>query len=189
MDLLEQFSLAGKTTVITGGTGVLGGEMARALVGLGANVAVLDRNRENPAAHKKPTNAGPGKYMVAYADVLKRELLEAAAVKVVAEYGRIDILINAAGGNHPQATTTATHSFFDLPQEALSFVFDLNLIGTILPCQVIGKIMANQNDGVILNLSSMAAYTPLTRVAGYAAAKSRGEQLHPMVSRPHGAGI
>ncbi len=172
MDLFEQFSLAGKTAVITGGTGVLGGEMACALVGLGVNVAVLDRNTEIPEALKKPMAAGPGKYMVVYADVLKRDLLESAVAEVVAAYGRIDILINAAGGNHPQATTTADNSFFDLPQEALGFVFDLNIMGTILPSQVIGKIMAEQGDGAILNLSSMTAFTPLTRIVGYSAAKA-----------------
>jgi len=172
MDLLNQFSLAGKTAVITGGTGVLGGEMACALVGLGANVAVLDRNTAIPEALQKPMDAGPGKYMVVYADVLQRDVLETAVAKIVAEYGRIDILINAAGGNHPQATTTADNSFFDLPQEALGFVFNLNIVGTILPSQVIGKIMAEQGEGVILNLSSMAAFTPLTRVVGYAAAKA-----------------
>lgn len=172
MDLLKQFSLAGKTAVITGGTGALGGEMACALVGLGVNVAVLDRNTNIPEALKKPMSAGPGKYMVVYGDVLKRELLETAVSQILATYDRIDILINAAGGNHPQATTNANNSFFDLPQEALSFVFDLNLVGTILPSQVVGKMMAAQNEGIILNLSSMAAYTPLTRVAGYAAAKA-----------------
>lgn len=173
MDLQNQFSLAGKTAVITGGTGVLGGEMACALVGLGANVAVLDRNTEIPEALQKPMDAGPGKYMVVYADVLQRDLLETAVAKIVASYGsRIDILINAAGGNHPQATTTVDNSFFDLPQEALGFVFNLNIIGTILPSQVIGKIMAEQGEGVILNLSSMTAFTPLTRVVGYAAAKA-----------------
>jgi NAD(P)-dependent dehydrogenase (short-subunit alcohol dehydrogenase family) len=172
MNLQEQFSLVGKTAVITGGTGVLGGEMACALVGLGANVVVLDRNTEIPEELKKPMDAGPGKYMVAYADVLQRDVLEEAAEKIVAEYGRIDILINAAGGNHPKATVNAENPFFDLPKEALGFVFDLNIIGTILPSQIFGKIMADQGEGVILNMSSMTAFTPLTRVLGYSAAKA-----------------
>ncbi len=172
-ELIQWYDFTGKTAVITGGTGVLGGEMACALVGCGANVAVLDRNPNLPDELKTPMDAGPGTYMVAYADVLKRDLLETAVKEILASYGsRIDILINAAGGNHPQATTTPENSFFDLPQEALGFVSDLNLIGTILPSQVIGKIMAAQGEGVILNLSSMAAFTPLTRVVGYAAAKA-----------------
>jgi NAD(P)-dependent dehydrogenase (short-subunit alcohol dehydrogenase family) len=171
-ELAQWYDFTGKTAVITGGTGVLGGEMACALVGCGANVAVLDRNPNLPDELKTPMDAGPGKYMVTYADVLQRESLEAAVEKIMAAYGRIDILINAAGGNHPQATTTADNSFFDMPQEALRFVLELNIVGTILPSQVIGKIMAEQGEGTILNLSSMAAFTPLTRVAGYAAAKA-----------------
>lgn len=171
-ELTQWYDFSEKTAVITGGTGVLGGEMACALVGCGANVAILDRNPNLPAELKTPLAAGPGNYMAAYADVLKRDLLEDAVDKIMAAYGRIDILINAAGGNHPLATTTADNSFFDLPQEALGFVFDLNIIGTILPSQVVGKVMAAQGEGVILNLSSMAAFSPLTRVVGYAAAKA-----------------
>ncbi|MEZ4589784.1 MAG: SDR family oxidoreductase [Chloroflexota bacterium] len=171
-DVVNWYDFRGKTAVITGGTGVLGGEMACALVGLGANVAVLDRNPDIPEAYRQPLDAGPGQYMVVYADVLDRELLAAAAEKVVGVYGRIDILINAAGGNHPQATTSAATSFFDLPQEALGFVFDLNLMGTILPSQIIGQRMAEQGEGVILNISSMNAFRPLTRIPAYSAAKA-----------------
>lgn len=171
-DVLNWYDFRGKTAVITGGTGVLGGEMACALVGLGANVAVLDRNPDIPEAYRQPLDAGPGQYMVVYADVLDRELLAAAAEKVVGVYGRIDILINAAGGNQAQATVSGERPFFDLPPEALKFVFDLNLMGTILPSQIFGQQMAKQASGVILNLSSLAAFTPLTRVVGYAAAKA-----------------
>ncbi|MCB0167185.1 MAG: SDR family oxidoreductase [Anaerolineae bacterium] len=170
--LTQWYDFTGKTAVITGGTGVLGGDMASALVGLGANVVLLARQPHLAADLEQKLAAGPGHYRVAQADVLKRDLLEAAVENVVGEYGRIDILINAAGGNHPQATTTTDQTFFDLPPEALNFVFDLNLIGTILPSQVIGKVMAAQDEGVILNLSSMAAFSPLTRVVGYAAAKA-----------------
>lgn len=117
-------------------------------------------------------DAGPGKYMVVYGDVLNREVLETAVQQVVAAYGRIDILINAAGGNHPKATTNAETSFFDLPKEALGFVFDLNIMGTIMPSQIIGKQMAEQGEGVILNISSMNAFRPLTRIPAYSAAKA-----------------
>lgn len=168
----DWYDFSGKTAVITGGTGVLGGEIACALVGCGANVAVLDRNPEIPEAMQQPLKAGPGRYMVTYADVLDREMLASAAEKVMDAFGRIDILINAAGGNHPQATATPEQPFFDLPAGALKFVFDLNLLGTILPCQIFGRIMAEQQSGIILNFSSMAAITPLTRVVGYSAAKA-----------------
>lgn len=171
-ELTAWYDFTGKTAVITGGGGVLGGEMACALVGCGADVAVIDRDPNLAEELKRPLDAGPGTYMVAYADVLERDLLEAAAEKIMAAYGRIDILINAAGGNHPEATAAPERSFFDLPPEALKFVFDLNLLGAILPSQVFGKYMTERESGVILNISSMAAFTPLTRVVGYAAAKA-----------------
>ncbi len=171
-ELTQLYDFTGKTAVITGGTGVLGGEIACALVGCGANVAVLDRNPNLPDELKVPMDAGPGKYLVAYADVLQRDLLAEAGQTVLDNFGAVDILINAAGGNHPQATTNPEQSFFDLPPEALRFVFDLNLIGTILPSQVYGRIMAEKGAGVILNFSSMAAFSPLTRVVGYGAAKA-----------------
>ena len=170
--LTQLYNFTGKTVVITGGTGVLGGEMACALVGCGANVVVLDRNPNLPEEMKQPLNAGPGKYMVLYADVLARETLETAVTKISNTFGNIDMLINAAGGNHPKATTSADDSFFDLPDEALRFVFDLNIIGTILPSQVFGNTMAQRGEGVILNVSSMSAFTPLTRIAAYSAAKA-----------------
>ena len=171
-EVTQWYDFSDKTIVITGGTGVLGGEMACALVGCGAKVAVLDRNPNLPEELKKPMDAGPGKYLVAYADVLERALLESAAEKILSEYGRADILINCAGGNHPDANTSPDNSFFDLPPDALKFVFELNLLGTILPSQVFGKQMADQGEGVILNMSSMTAFKPLTRVVGYAAAKA-----------------
>ena len=171
-ELTQWYDFSRKTAVITGGTGVLGGEMACALVGLGANVAIFGRNTDVPETLRKPMDAGPGKYIAVHADVLKREVLETAAQHVLTAYGRIDILINAAGGNHPQATTTVDNPIFDLPQETFWFVFDLNIIGAILPSQVIGKIMAAQDEGVILNISSMNAFRPLTRTPAYSAAKA-----------------
>ena len=171
-ELTQWYDFDGKTIVITGGTGVLGGEIACALVGCGANVAVLDRNPNLPEELKKPMDAGPGKYMVVYGDVLKRELLESAAADIREAFGEIDTLINAAGGNHPKATTSADASFFDLPDEALRFVFDLNIVGTILPSQVFGRFMTETGEGIILNISSMSAFTPLTRIPGYSAAKA-----------------
>jgi NAD(P)-dependent dehydrogenase (short-subunit alcohol dehydrogenase family) len=171
-ELTQSFDFTNKTVVITGGTGVLGGEMACALVGCGANVAVLDRNPNLPEYLKTPMDAGPGMYVVAYGDVLDRATLEAAAMACHDAFGPVDMLINAAGGNHPKATTGVDLSFFDLPQDALGFVFDLNIIGTVLPSQVFGRFMAERGEGVILNVSSMNAFTPLTRIPAYSAAKA-----------------
>ena len=105
-------------------------------------------------------------------NVLERTSLEAAAQQVLVKFGRVDILVNGAGGNKPQATTSTEQTFFDLPAEALRWVFDLNLMGTILPSQVFGRLMAKQKSGVILNISSMNAFRPLTRIAAYSAAKA-----------------
>ncbi|MCB8947883.1 MAG: SDR family oxidoreductase [Ardenticatenaceae bacterium] len=171
-ELTQLYNFSGKTIVITGGTGVLGSEMTCALVGCGANVVVLDRNPDFPEALKQPMNAGPGKYLVVYGDVLKRETLETAVTQISAAFGEVHALINAAGGNHPQATTNPDRPFFELPDDALRFVFDLNMVGTILPSQVFGQQMAQRGEGVILNVSSMAALTPLTRIPAYAAAKA-----------------
>ena len=171
-ELTQLYNFTGKTAVITGGTGVLGSEMACALVGCGANVAVLDRNPDLPEALKQPLDAGPGKYMVVYGDVLDRTVMETAAAQIGAAFGDVDMLINAAGGNNSQATTSADKAFFDLPDEAMRFVFDLNIMGTILPSQVFGRKMAERGEGVILNVSSMSAFTPLTRIPAYSAAKA-----------------
>lgn len=171
-ELTQLYNFSGKTVVVTGGTGVLGGEMACALVGCGANVVVLDRNPDLPEYLKQPMAAGPGNYMVVFGDVLQRESLETAVSQISTAFGDVDMLINVAGGNHPKATTNADNNFFDLPNEALRFVFDLNIIGTILPSQVFGQTMARRGQGVILNVSSMSAFTPLTRIAAYSAAKA-----------------
>jgi NAD(P)-dependent dehydrogenase (short-subunit alcohol dehydrogenase family) len=109
---------------------------------------------------------------VVASDVLNREPFEQSVNEVLEAFGRIDGLINAAGGNHPQATTSPEMSFFDLPAEAIRFTSDLNLLGTILPSQVIGRLMAEQGAGVILNISSMNAFRPLTRIPAYSAAKA-----------------
>jgi NAD(P)-dependent dehydrogenase (short-subunit alcohol dehydrogenase family) len=109
---------------------------------------------------------------VVYADVLKRDTLEQARDVITHEFGQLDGLINAAGGNRPDATTAPDRSFFDLPEETLRFVFDLNLMGTIMPSQILGQLMAQRGEGVILNVSSMNAFRPLTRIAAYSAAKA-----------------
>jgi NAD(P)-dependent dehydrogenase (short-subunit alcohol dehydrogenase family) len=169
--LLKTYDFTGRTIVITGATGVLCGAMAKALVGCGANVAVLARSREKGEATLDGLS-GPGRATVVVGDALKQETLRDAARAALDQFGRIDGLINGAGGNIPQATTRQDLSFFDLPEDALRHVLDLNLLGTILPCQVFGRQMAEQGEGVILNVSSMSAIRPLTRVVGYSAAKA-----------------
>jgi len=117
-------------------------------------------------------DAGPGKYLVVYADVLDRQSMEDSLKEVNDHFGSVDFLINAAGGNHPEATTNKELPFFDLPSEAVKWVFNLNFLGTFLPCQVFGQSMAANGQGVILNISSMSAFEPLTRVPAYSAAKA-----------------
>ena len=173
--LTDLYDFTGKTFVITGGAGVLGGEMACALVGCNANVAILDRDQKlaEEVLHRiEMMDAVVGEAVIVYADVLKPDTLRAAEERIRRAFGRIDGLINAAGGNRPRATTSAELSFFDLPEEALRFVFDLNIVGTILPSQIFGRTMAEAGEGVIVNISSMSAFQPLTRVPAYSSAKA-----------------
>jgi NAD(P)-dependent dehydrogenase (short-subunit alcohol dehydrogenase family) len=171
--LTQQFDLCNRTVVVTGGAGVLGSEIACALVGCHANVVLLDRDMDlaQKAIERFPTTF-KGRALRVFGDVLNPEVLHRAGETIKSEFGAVDILINAAGGNHPSATTSAEVAFFDLPVEALRFVGELNLLGTILPCQVFGRGMAERGEGVILNISSMNAIRPLTRIPAYSAAKA-----------------
>jgi NAD(P)-dependent dehydrogenase (short-subunit alcohol dehydrogenase family) len=171
-DLHRYYDFTGQTAVITGGGGVLGGEMAVTLAWFGANVAILDRCPTLSDRITQAADGASGKVTLFHSDVLDAKVLQASANEVTAAFGPADILINAAGGNHPSATTTDAIKFFDLPSEALGFVFDLNLLGTILPSQAFGRTMAEQKKGTILNISSMNAYRPLTRIPAYSAAKA-----------------
>ena len=166
------YNLTGRTAVVTGGAGVLGGEIAVALVACGANVAILDLEPTGVERFRKRLNPGPGRALVVRCDVLKRASLAEAERTILGELGPVDILVNAAGGNSPLATTGAELSFFDLPEEALRFVSDLNVLGTMLPCQAFGRGMAERKRGVILNVCSMNAFRPLTRIPAYSAAKA-----------------
>lgn len=166
------FDVSGKTILITGGGGVLCGAMAKALAKAGAKVAVLDLAE---AAAKKVADeikSDGGLALAVKCNVLEKQTLEAARNKVISVFGNIDALINGAGGNKKAATTSPDLSFFDLPPEAIRFVFDLNFVGTLLPSQVFGKEMANKGGGVILNISSMNAFRPLTKIPAYSAAKA-----------------
>ena len=163
------FDIQGKVAVVTGGAGVLCAAMCQALAHAGAKVAVLDLRGDS--AGSLAAEIGNGALGLA-CNVLDKESVEAAARQVLDAFGRVDILINGAGGNKPQASTGIDQSFFDLPADALRWVFDLNLMGTILPSQVFAKIMVDQRAGVILNISSMNAFRPLTRIPAYSAAKA-----------------
>lgn len=171
-ELTDLYNFQGRTIAIPGGAGILGGEMACALVGVGANVAIIDRDPSQADRLSDRLNCFPGCSMVVYADVLKKETLIEAEQAIRKEFGPVDTLINAAGGNHPAATTSDDLSFFDIEIGSLQKVFDLNSIGTILPSQVFGKKMAERGEGAILNISSMGAIRPLTRIAAYSAAKA-----------------
>lgn len=172
-ELRSLYDLSDCTAVITGGAGVLGGEIACALVGCHANVVILDRDLElaQKVIERFP-HMVKGRAVRVYGDVLNLETLQQADETIKAEFGPVDILINAAGGNHPAATTSAELSFFDLPLDALRRVSDLNLLGTILPCQTFGRGMAERGQGVVLNISSMNALRPLTQIPAYSAAKA-----------------
>jgi NAD(P)-dependent dehydrogenase (short-subunit alcohol dehydrogenase family) len=171
--ITQLYDFTGQTIVITGGAGVLASEMACALVGCNANVVILDRDMKlaEKVIERFPSEI-VGRGVCVYADVLDRKSLLQADETVKTEFGQVDILINAAGGNHPSATTKPNLPFFDLPLDALRHVGDLNLLGTILPCQVFGHSMAERGEGVILNISSMNALRPLTRIPAYSAAKA-----------------
>lgn len=169
---LAAYDFTGKTIVITGGGGVLCGEMARALIACGANVALLDYNLQAAQRMAESLENAAGKAIAVQGNVLQVESIQAAVDQVMGEFGQIDGLINGAGGNKPEATTSADKSFFDLSLDALRWVFDLNLLGTIIPSQIVGRQMAEQKYGVILNVSSMNSYRPLTRIPAYSASKA-----------------
>ncbi len=169
---MNAYDFTGKTIAITGGGGVLCGEMARGLAGCGANVVVLDRDAGFAEKVLATLRGTKGAHKADFIDVLDRVAVQQAADKVIAEYGRIDGLINGAGGNNPKATTNPEQSFFDIPAEAIQFVANLNLQGTILPSQAFGRCMVRQKEGAILNVSSMNAFRPLTRIPAYSAAKA-----------------
>ncbi len=170
---LEQyFGISGQVAVVTGAGGILCSEMAKALAGLGAKVAILDLRLDAALKVADAIKAGGGQALAVDCNVLDRASVQKACDKIVADWGRIDILINGAGGNKKEATTSPELPFFDLPADAIKFVFDLNIIGTLLPSQIFGKQMANQKSGTIINISSMNAFKPLTKIPGYSAAKA-----------------
>ena len=171
----DLFSLAGKVAIVTGATGVLGSEMARSLARSGARVAVLGRREEKAHRVAGEIEVAGGESLALPADVLDSGQLQDARDALLERWGRVDILVNAAGGNVPEATLSDGVGVFQLPEKALRQVMDLNFLGTLLPCQIFGAAMvegAEDTDGCIVNISSMAASKTLTNVVGYSAAKA-----------------
>ncbi len=168
----DLFSVEDQVVVITGAGGILCGAMARALARAGARVAVLDILDAQAQKVVDDISSAGGVAKAFHADVLDKASLQTCADQVVAHFGRVDALINGAGGNRKQATTSSDLSFFDLPPEAFQWVFNLNLVGTLLSSQVFGKLLAQQGEGVILNIASVNAFRPLTNIPAYSAAKA-----------------
>jgi NAD(P)-dependent dehydrogenase (short-subunit alcohol dehydrogenase family) len=168
----ELFDLRGKVAVVTGGGGVLCGALSRALGKVGVKVAVLDIFTEAAEKVVQDIVSDGGEAIAVHCDVLDKASIEAARDTVLRVFGRVDILINGAGGNKREATTGPDMPFFDLPADAVQWVFNLNFIGTLLPSQVFGRLIADQGSGSILNISSMNAFRPLTKIPAYSGAKA-----------------
>jgi NAD(P)-dependent dehydrogenase (short-subunit alcohol dehydrogenase family) len=194
MSYLENiFTLQSKVAIVTGGTGVLGSAMCKALAKAGAAVIILGRRKD--AANKLANEIiqSGGQAMGISADVLNTEQLIAAKQTILQEYGRIDILVNGAGGNLPGAVVMPDKTIFDLNIDDFRSVVDLNLTGSLLPTQIFGEALVATKQGVIINISSMTAIRPLTRVLGYGAAKAAisnfTQWLAVEMSKKYGEGI
>ena len=170
--LANMFDASGKVVAVTGGGGILCSVMAEALGKAGAEVAVLDLREDAAEAVAERVRTSGGKAVAVKVDVLNRESVTEAHAKVVEALGPVDVLINGAGGNKKEATTSEDLSFFDLPDSAIRWVFDLNCLGTIMPSQIFCRAMAERGAGNVVNISSMSAFHPLTKVLGYSAAKA-----------------
>ena len=184
--MASKVDLTGKTAVVTGGGGILSGCMAKALAACGAKVAILDLKQESADAVAREITEKGGTAIGISANVLELESLQAAEKQIREKFGVCDILINGAGGNHPKGTTSAEKltleditapkegkvSFFDLDPKGIGFVFNLNFLGTLLPSQVFCREMALKGGGIVINISSMNAFRPLTKIPAYSAAKA-----------------
>jgi NAD(P)-dependent dehydrogenase (short-subunit alcohol dehydrogenase family) len=166
------FDLAGKVAVVTGGAGTLCATLCRELAHCGVKVAILDIDQTKANQLAGEIQESGGQALAVGGDVCDKKSLQIAAQQIIDIFGKVDILINGAGGNKPHATTSRDHQFFDLPEDVLKWVIDINLLSTIFASQEFGKFMAKQKTGVILNISSMNAFRPLTRIPAYSAAKA-----------------
>ena len=171
-DVQALFDMRGRTTVVTGGSGHLGRVMASALAQAGVKVAILGRHEETAKKVAQSIQAEGGTALGIACDVLSRADLEQSREQITSAFGPVDMLINAAGGNSPAATTSAEQSFFDLDTQAVNRVFGLNFTGTFQSCQIFGRDMAEHKQGCIVNITSMSGLRPLTRVSAYSAAKA-----------------
>ncbi|MCI6234143.1 MAG: SDR family oxidoreductase [Prevotella sp.] len=168
----ELFDIKDNVTVITGGTGILGRAIAKYLAANGAIVIILGRKEDVGRRIAEDITAAGGKCEFLKTDVMDKAVVEKNRDEILKRYGRIDTLLNAAGGNMKGATITPEQTFFDLNTDEFEKVLSLNLTGTVIPTQIFLKPMAEKGKGVIINFSSMAAFRPMTRVCGYAAAKA-----------------
>ncbi len=178
------FDLKQEVAVVLGGTGVLGGAMAEALAAAGARVAIVGRSEERGRERVRRIESAGGKAMFQAADALDRASLSRARDAVTKQWGPLSVLVNGVGGNKPEATIPPGGDFCKLPLEAWQGVFDLNLVGgVLLPCQVFGETMVAAGRGSIINIASMAAMTPLSRVVAYSASKAAVLNLTKFLAR------
>ena len=169
----DLFNLEKEVAVVFGGTGTLGGAMAEALAAAGARVAVAGRNEERGRERVRAIESAGGKAMFVSADAMERDSLARARDAVEKAWGTVSVLVNGAGGNKPEATIQPGGDFCKMPLEAFQGVFDLNLVGgTLLPCQVFGETMVAAGRGSVVNIASMSAILPLSRVVSYSASKA-----------------
>jgi len=166
------FDISGKVAVVTGGGGVLGGSISRSLIEAGVKIALLDIREENVNSRVNELEEIGGEIIGVISNVLDIEQLRQIREKVLNKWGKVDILINAAGGNMPGATLTEEQTIFDMKIEDFEKVNNLNMNGTVYPSLVFGEVMAQQGSGSIINISSMATYSAITRVLGYSVAKT-----------------
>jgi len=168
----SNFGLEGKVAVVTGAGGVLGGSIAQSLGLLGVKVVVLGRSPENILVRAEEINMAGGEAMAVISDVVNMEELICARSEILKRWGTIDILVNCAGGNIAGANISPDQTIFDMNTEAWEKVLDLNQNGTVYPCLVFGEVMARKGKGSIINISSMATYSAISRVPGYSVAKT-----------------
>lgn len=171
-DLVKLYDFTGKTFAVTGGAGALGGDVVVALAGCGANVMILDLRLDGVPKIMDRLGDCATQVDAVEVNVMNRTSLLEAGEAIQNRFGPLYGLVNAAGGNSPKATASTSMTYFDIPEEALRFVLDLNILGTMMPCQVLAKQMVQTGEGVILNYSSMNAYRPLTNIAAYSASKA-----------------